>query len=942
MMKKLIVLLLAVFCWMPLLPAEDTVESSPWIGWRKGYECYDKAGAFREDNDLKKALEFYTRSRDYFAAIKRHFPNWNSSVVDGRIRLCENEIKAVREQLDSSRSRTPEPAVRVRPNQGMPPVHGGSYEESGRQPVRPAPRNRDYYDRVPGVYEDAPPARRSGGYGNYESGGTSGRLYIEMQSEIDQYRQRLRKALAEIDSLQIKLRQSEARGRDIDGVLSDYRQLQERYSLLEMQYKNAREQAAGAGKARYEKQLVELKRANEEAQKKIRQLEEESGRKDENYAIARQEVLKLRDDLQVAANDKRRLQRQVELQQNRAAAGDGEAAEKVKTLERAVKSKDERIARLMEILKSNPGSGISATATDEISRLQKEVDALRNAAESSEALQRRINDLLAGEKSLKTQLAESSSLLELRGNELRTLRASEIKLQQSLTQSSSELKALKARLAELGNELEQSSRRYNDAVNRRSSRLAVDAQHTGKLLDEKRTAEKDLLKTQQELRLKNDENTELRKELASMQDLVKSSRSAVIELKSKHLSQDIEIKKMTQLQKAYDELKARFDVIEKSSGSDVLKTLNRIPGLEESLRRYEKENRNLLSELAALKKKMSQKDGGKNVAPGIADQEKISALLADARNAEARGNLEIAIWGYRQVLLRESRNQTALVNLGLISLRRGKYSDAAELLGNAVQTAPGDAKLAGAYVRSLIGLRKYDQALSRIAEFKKAYPQAVKAELLLTEAVAWSRSGKNSDAEKSFKEVLKLQPANAEAAYELALMLSGDEKRRKEAGEYYVMAKNNGGAVDSYLEDLLRSFSGPDLATRDFLLGNVAEALNKNDMAQSAWYLAEVKKLYPADKEYRYFQSVHDVLAGNSAAVVKVLPDSADDRSRWLYALALRQEKKFDQAAAVLAKTGKLPKSSVLEALKKFAAANPDQGNKKAQQVTAALLEKLP
>ena len=156
------------------------------------------------------------------------------------------------------------------------------------------------------------------------------------------------------------------------------------------------------------------------------------------------------------------------------------------------------------------------------------------------------------------------------------------------------------------------------------------------------------------------------------------------------------------------------------------------------------------------------------------------------------------------------------------------------------------------------------------------------------------------------------------------------------------MAKNNGGAVDSYLEDLLRSFSGPDLATRDFLLGNVAEALNKNDMAQSAWYLAEVKKLYPADKEYRYFQSVHDVLAGNSAAVVKVLPDSADDRSRWLYALALRQEKKFDQAAAVLAKTGKLPKSSVLEALKKFAAANPDQGNKKAQQVTAALLEKLP
>lgn len=942
MMKKLFILLLAILWLVPLIPAEDTVESSPWIGWRKGYECYDKAGAFREDNDLKKALEYYTRSRDYFAAIKKNFPNWNQSVVEGRIRLCENEIKTVRKQLNSGSSRDPEPPAPVRPNRGMPPVHGGAYEEYGSQPVRPAPRSREYYDRVPGVYEDAPPVRRRSGYGNYESGGSSGRLYIEMQSEIDQYRQRLRNALAEIDSLQIKLRQSEARGRDIDGVLSDYRQLQERYSLLEMQYKNAREQAAGAGRERYEKQLVDLKRAHEEAQKKIRQLEEEAGRKDENYAIARQEVLKLRDDLQLAGNEKRRLQRQVELQQNRAAAGDGEAAEKVKTLERAVKNRDERIARLMEILKSNPGNGTSATAADEISRLQKEVDALRNAAENSDALQRRINDLLAGEKSLKAQLAESTGLLELRGSELRTLRASEIKLQQSLTQSNGELKSVKKRLAELGRELEQSSQRYNDALNRRSSRLAADAQHTGKLLDEKRNAEKNLLKAQQDLRLKSDENTELRKELAGLQELVKSSRTAVIELKSKHLSQDIELKKMAQLQKAYDELKTRFDLIEKSSGSDVLKTLNRIPGLEESLRRYEKENRTLLAEIAALKKKMPRSNSQKTAAPEMADLEKITALLADARNAEARGNLEIAVWGYRQVLLRDDKNQTALVNLGSIALRRGKYSEAAELLGKAVGAAPEDAKLVNAYSRSLIGLREYKKALSRIAEFKKAHSGAVKADLLLTEAVAWSRSGKNADAEKSFKEVLKLQPANAEAAYELALMLSGDEKRRQEAGEYYVMAKNNGGAVDSYLEELLRSFSGPDLATRDFLLGNVKEALNKGDMAQSAWYLTEVKKLYPADKEYLYWQHLHDVLSGNSAAVLQVLQNASDDRSRWLYALALRQNRKYEQAAAVLAKTGKLPPGAVIGALKKFAAVNPDKENKKAQQITAALLEKLP
>ena len=80
---------------------------------------------------------------------------------------------------------------------------------------------------------------------------------------------------------------------------------------------------------------------------------------------------------------------------------------------------------------------------------------------------------------------------------------------------------------------------------------------------------------------------------------------------------------MAQLQKAYDELKTRFDLIEKSSGSDVLKTLNRIPGLEESLRRYEKENRTLLAEIAALKKKMPRSNSQKTAAPEMADQEKI-------------------------------------------------------------------------------------------------------------------------------------------------------------------------------------------------------------------------------------------------------------------------------------------------------------------------------
>ena len=38
-------------------------EASPWNSWRKGYECYDRAGAFRNDNQLEQALERDSRKK---------------------------------------------------------------------------------------------------------------------------------------------------------------------------------------------------------------------------------------------------------------------------------------------------------------------------------------------------------------------------------------------------------------------------------------------------------------------------------------------------------------------------------------------------------------------------------------------------------------------------------------------------------------------------------------------------------------------------------------------------------------------------------------------------------------------------------------------------------------------------------------------------------------
>ena len=214
--------------------------------------------------------------------------------------------------------------------------------------------------------------------------------------------------------------------------------------------------------------------------------------------------------------------------------------------------------------------------------------------------------------------------------------------------------------------------------------------------------------------------------------------------------------------------------------------------------------------------------------------------------------------------------------------------------------------------------------------------------MLLTEAVAWSRSGKNDAAEKNFKALLQLEPGNGEAAYELAMMLSADEKRRKEAGEYYMLAKSNGIAVDSYLEELLRNFSGQDNATRDFLLKNVTEALSNNDTASAEWYIAEVVKMYPADEEALLVKAVTEIFSKKYDQAVKTLEKSSGSRQKIVLASALLQQGKYAGAGKILQTAGKVKALPAGDALKKLLRENALKLDGKARQLYETLLAYLP
>ncbi len=906
-------IIFTAFIFLAVLMAE-TLESSPWVGWRKGYEYYDKASDNKEKNQFEKALQNYTRSREYFNAIRRNFPQWNKSVVEGRIRLCDNEIKALEKLV--------RPARRHAQTVNRPPTtNTPGYQRPVQYPQPAAVQN------YPAGNYPATAYPTTGGSYNYQvapAGSSSGRLYIEMQSEIDQYRQKLRNALMEIDNLQLKLRQSEARTRDVDGILRDYRLLQEKYSLLEVQYKNAVERSLTGDRNRYENQLMTLKIANDEAIKRTRQLEETIRIKDNEYATSRAEVLKLKDDLQKSVNENLRLQRELKLQQNKstaAAPATVELSNKLKALENELKRKDQRIDRLMQLLSDNPDDKSNSTqiAESEIKRLRNELEELKKSNLSEPELRRNISTLTADNSNLKQQLAELDALLKVRENELKNSRSALQKARDTEQVTQKEMLTLSRRTETLEKELKTYSDRYNSLEKRHQDRLNADAVSTEKREKERKIANQHLLSAGKKIQNLNDELVKLKAELEAGKAVLKSSRALVIDLKAKQHSADIELKKMAELQKAYDELKAKFDLFNRAGNSDVLKALNRIPGLEESLKRYEKENNTLLNEIAVLKRRLRQKSGNvSNTGIENFELERIEKLLADARSAAARGNYEIAVWGYRQVLLREPENNEAAVKLGNLYLDAGKFDDAHKLLEQARKVTPDDEKLIDSCARSLIGKRNYDEALKLLRDLRKKRNGRVSAQLLLTEAVACSRSGKNSDAEKSFKAVLKQQPGNGEAAYELALLLSADEKRRKEAGEFYMLAKNNGIAVDSYLEELLRSFNTQDQETCKFLLNNAAEAMQNGDMQSAAWYLAEVKKLYPDNQEYIVVQAVYYILNKQSLEILKLFGKKADNRQKILCAIALTLNEKYADAEKMLSATTRLSAGALPEALTKF------------------------
>ena len=954
-MKKLLLILwmlgfMQFFCFVQAADS-DSPESSPWVGWRFAFTEYNSAESLNKSGDYEQALAHYIKAREHFLNIVRLFPDWNRKVVDERIKLCESRIEQARSRSNSA------PAAE---NKRKKTVKRSSRRKTDVERYRDNDSYRNFDDRSTG---------------NIQSGdnGSRSRLYLEMQSEIDQYRQRMRKALEEVDSLQIKLQQSEARARDIEGVLRENRLLQEKYTMLEMQYKDLLTKSNGIDRERHQAQLLSLKQANDEALKQIKLLEETVIGKDREYAQSRTEVLKYRNDVLNLSNEKRRMQREIELLRNRAAASGNvqELKDSIKKLETTLEEKEQRIKNLMELLGSSKGDGSAAVKAlnDELKRLQSELDQLRKGSSVEGELRRRISDLTAAESQLQKLLAEAAEKNQRLLAELQDVRKEEFDLQQKVLKLREERDKFFDKSTLHEKESKVLAQRYSELDKRYQDRLRSDSLNQEKFVQEKQALQKKLAAAESAAKTLQDDLTRIKQENAANQKLLKESRASIIELTSQVQSAEVNKVKIKELQKAYDDLKAQFDLASKNGSRDVMSAVNRIPGLEEAIRRYEKENKLLLARVAELKKQQqaaavvqTTKTAGtaKASVPQLTvaskqteniviempepalEPERIAEFIADAKSAFNRGNYEIAKWGCNQVLMRDENNAESRTIMGLIYCREGKFAEAVKMLSPVVDPSQSSEEHVHALARSFIAVRNYPAALKLLEAYKARRKGRSNARMLLAEAMAWSRSGNNQKAEEAFKIVLQLDRNNAEAPYELALMLSGDKGRLDEAGRFYRLAKVNGVEQDSYLEEVLidADKSGD---SRNFLLDNVCDALERDDMISANLYMDEALKQSPDNPEVLLISNMISLLNGNNDQVIKNLQSNTDDPGKFLLALAYLNKGENVKAEALINRTARLYKNSLPGAvLSRFIRARSAVSKEAQRKLYSEFLSKLP
>jgi protein O-GlcNAc transferase len=148
----------------------------------------------------------------------------------------------------------------------------------------------------------------------------------------------------------------------------------------------------------------------------------------------------------------------------------------------------------------------------------------------------------------------------------------------------------------------------------------------------------------------------------------------------------------------------------------------------------------------------------------------LRAQFERALAAHRSGRLADAETLYRDILRADPRNLPALRSLGFLEGQRGRYAEAALLLGAVQEQTPQDEATLKDYGHALMLAGQGDAALAAYDRLLAMRPDAV--EVLYNRALILSGQGRTADALATLDRALALQPDSATIVYSRGVMMS--------------------------------------------------------------------------------------------------------------------------------------------------------------------------
>ena len=155
---------------------------------------------------------------------------------------------------------------------------------------------------------------------------------------------------------------------------------------------------------------------------------------------------------------------------------------------------------------------------------------------------------------------------------------------------------------------------------------------------------------------------------------------------------------------------------------------------------------------------------GRCQADGSADL-RVQSLYENAKSAEARGDLAVAVANYREILRIAPRLAPAYNNLGALYLKQGRYEQAAQILEQGLKIDSGMISALALSGIAEYNLGRYAAARGHLEAALRANPQDANAESYLASTLM--KSGDLEAAAQCLEKITQRDPKNQEALYNL-------------------------------------------------------------------------------------------------------------------------------------------------------------------------------